>query len=192
MNRKTQTRTLGMLFGASELKADGAEVLVSFTGDDRFEARPLVTKESFGKGQVVRIGFDLGEHYNRCAEFMHRVLMKKVLSSLFVPDAKLSHATGTVELVELDVHGLDTLQLVNMNGAHRSTNTATEDMIPPVLDIRIDWKLKARPEKILQMPEGREVPFTWDGTRAQVEIPRLDMYEILVPEYEKAKREEKA
>jgi hypothetical protein len=83
---------------------------------------------------------------------------------------------GRLELVALRVGDTLTLQLVNANGTHADNACATDDCIPPVLDVTLSVALDAEPKAIVLQPEGRELAFTYRDGRAYFEIPRVDIH----------------
>lgn len=71
------------------------------------------------------------------------------------------------------------LQLVNGNGAHSNPNVATEDMIPPALDIVISVALEKAPEKLMLRPANNELEFEYRDGRAYFRVNRLDIHSVV-------------
>ena len=71
------------------------------------------------------------------------------------------------------------LQLVNVNGNHANESCATEDMIPPVLDVEVSIACSRMPQKLILQPAGRELAFTYRNGRAYVQIARIDIHDII-------------
>ena len=110
---------------------------------------------------------------------MHRDLMKQVTSSLYEPVVRIESALGRLEIIALEVDGRFTVQLVNVGGSHNDDLCATDDYIPPVLDIQLSIALPKKPQKLMLQPEGKELPFTYENGRAEVFIDRLEIHSIL-------------
>ena len=99
---------------------------------------------------------------------------------LYVPKARIESSLGNVELTCLQVRDKLTLQLTNMNGNHSNENIATENMIPPSLDIKVSVALDSADHKLTLQPGNRDIPFTFEDSRAYFEIPRIDIHNIVV------------
>lgn len=178
--RVGQDSFLGSVAGACPLSGaeDGALAhLVLGKGE-----KPLAAVIPYGKGFVVPVGMNLGTDYNNLSQFMHKNLMRAILESLFTPDVRIESARGSVDMVELEVGGRLMIQLVNTNGHHKSRNIATEDDIPPVIDLELSVKAEKKPSCVRILPEGTALPFTYDGSRVRFTVPRLDIYEIVTLE----------
>ena len=92
---------------------------------------------------------------------------------------KIEAALGLLEVGVLEEDGRRAVQLVNANGAHASREVATEDFIPPILDVTLSIKAEKKPRGLILQPEGRELAFNWKDGKITVEIPRVDLYEII-------------
>lgn len=76
--------------------------------------------------------------------------------------------------------GKTMIRLVSAGGTHADSASATDDYIPPVLDIRLALSLPGIPKKIILQPEGRELPFSCgqDG-RISVCVDRVNVHSAL-------------
>ena len=135
---------------------------------------------AYGEGSVTAIGFDVGSQYLNGTQFMHRDLMKEIANSLYEPIIKVEKALGRLEVVALEKDGKLMLQLVNAGGTHANAGVASDDYIPPVLDITLTLSLSKAPQKLILQPEGRELQFTTttDG-KITVSIGRVDIHSII-------------
>ena len=141
--------------------------------------KPLVVRIPFGEGTVTAVGFDVGEQYYESAQYLQRNLMKSVSDALYTPICKLESALGLLEIVTLCKDGKLMIQLVNGNGNHTNPNSATEDFIPPVVDVKLSIALPNPPKKLLLQPEGKELAFTYENGRAYVSIDRVNIHDII-------------
>ena len=71
------------------------------------------------------------------------------------------------------------LQLVNGNGNHNNASCATEDFIPPVVDITLSVKCEAPPKKLILQPEGRELAFEYKDGRVYFDIDRVYIHNVV-------------
>ena len=89
---------------------------------------------------------------------------------------------GTTDLpqaAQLWCFGTACSQLINGNGNHASTAAATEDFLPPALDITLTIRTDKKPEALLLQPAGRALDFTWENGIATVTVDRVDIHDIV-------------
>ncbi|MBQ3927578.1 MAG: hypothetical protein II710_02920 [Clostridia bacterium] len=170
---------LGTVRKPMELDAQGGEIIAEFSPDGRSDFRPFAVTFAFGKGKIAAVGVDLGSAYDSCSQYMHRVLMRTVFEKLYSPTVKVCSAEGLVDLIELDVRNKMMIQLVNMNGQHRSTNIATEDFIPPCRNICLAIRAGQKPSKVIRYPDGEALPFEYQKGMVRVTVPEVRFHEII-------------
>lgn len=166
------------IFRPATIQCDG-EVLGLVQLDVREAGEPIAVRVPFGAGSVCAAAFDLGSQYVESRQYTHRELLRRMLNGVYTPAVKLEHVTGLLEIMDLDVNGKQMIQLVNVGGSHFAINCATEDYIPPVLDIELSIALPKAPEKLILQPEGRELPFEYRDGRAYVKVDRVDIHSII-------------
>ena len=71
------------------------------------------------------------------------------------------------------------IQLVNALGNHASASCATDDVIPPVLDIELSISLPKEPKALILQPEGKNLAFVYENGKAKIKIPRVDIHSII-------------
>ena len=71
------------------------------------------------------------------------------------------------------------IQMVNAGGNHMDMALATDDYIPPVLDLELSVELPKKPAKLILQPEGKALPFTYRDGRAYVSVPRIDIHSVI-------------
>ena len=168
----------GALFSPTSPVCEG-KVLATVLRDVTDAPKPLAARIPLGKGTVTVLGFDVGSQYLSASQYLHRSLLCSVTEGLYAPICRLERAIGLLELVCLEKDGKLMIQLVNGNGRHTDSSCATEDFIPPVVDVRLAIALPKAPKKLLLQPEGRELAFTYENGRAYVEIDRVNIHEIV-------------
>lgn len=174
----------GELFGGVmnpvEIHCEECETVASLCYNERSERHPFAVIIPWGKGKIAAIGANLGREYVKCAQYLHRDLVRTIANKLYVPKARIESSLGNVEITCLQVRDKLTLQLTNMNGNHANENIATENMIPPSLDIKVSVALDSADHKLTLQPGNRDIPFTFEEGRAYFEIPRIDIHNIVV------------
>jgi hypothetical protein len=71
------------------------------------------------------------------------------------------------------------VHLINTSGAHGSERTYIYDEITPLSGISVEADCAARPERVETVP-AQPVGWTWDNGVLKVDLPRLDIYTIVV------------
>ncbi len=168
----------GSLFNPCAIKSEGntvAEVIDSI----RDNGPALSAMIPYGDGIIATVGFDAGTQYLAAPQYTYRNLFNKLIHTLYTPTVNLESACGLVEIVCLGDNGRLLIQLVNGNGSHADVAYATNDHIPPALDIKLSIALNKKPEALVLQPEGRELDFEWKDSRAYVSVERLDIHNII-------------
>ena len=171
--------TFGSLFSPCEIKAENGMSLAFLSNDARDTRVPLAVEISYGAGSITAIGFDLGSQYLNGTQYLHRSLIRLATEKLYDPLVRIEAVCGILEIVCLKKDGRLMIQLVNGGGNHANPTCATDDYIPPVLDIELSIALPEKPEKLILQPEGRILPFDYRNGRAHVKIDRLNIHSIL-------------
>ena len=172
----------GISFGAVmhpvEINTENADVIASLCYNERSIRYPFAVIMDYGQGKIAAVGNNIGLDYYNGSQYMHRRLIKAISDKLYVPKARIESVCGMLEIVCLQKNGKLMLQLVNVNGNHSNDRCATEDMIPPVLDIRMSVACSSDARLMLQ-PEGRELSYEYIDGRAYFKIDRLDIHNVV-------------
>ena len=106
--------------------------------------------------------------------------MREIANSLYVPIVRVEKANGRLEVVSLEKDGRLMIQLVNAGGTHTDVSVASDDYIPPILDITLSLSLKNEPEALILQPQGRELMFTKEADGSfRVDIDRVDIHSVV-------------
>ena len=169
----------GAAFKPCALYAEDCELISELCDSVREDKKPLAIRIPYGKGSVTAIGFDMGSQYIEGAQYMHRTLMRQAMEPLYTPLVKIESALGILETVPLIKDGRLMIQLLNGGGSHQYREAATDDYIPPVLDIRLSVSLDKKPKALILQPEGINTEFEYRDGRAYLNIPRLDIHSVV-------------
>lgn len=173
-------RCFGNLFSPCEIYAKNGKYNAYFCENPTEKAQPLSATVPFGEGTVTAIGFDIGSEYLNGTQFLQRDLMREIANSLYVPIVKVEKANGRLEVVSLEKDGRLMIQLVNAGGTHTDASVASDDYIPPILDITLSLSLKNEPEALILQPQGRELMFTKEADGSfRVDIDRVDIHSVV-------------
>lgn len=168
----------GSVVGAWEVTADG-ETIGTLHRNMRSAGVPFAKLIGMGKGTLAVIAADIGSQYAEYAQYLHRDMIKRVADALYTPLVKIERACGLLELTCLEKDGRLMIQLVNAGGQHANDTCASEDFLPPVMDITLSIANERQPKRLVLQPEGRELPFTTDGDRTVVTLDRVDIHSII-------------
>lgn len=170
---------MGGVLSPVEILADGGDTIAQTCYSVKEFYHPFAVIKDFGKGKIAAIGADIGKAYNLASQYLHRNVMNAICEKMYTPLAKIENALGLLEIVCLEKDGKLMLQLVNANGNHSNWRCATEDFIPPVLDIRLSIAFDTPPKKLLLQPNHQEIPFEYKNGRAYFEIDRVYIHNVV-------------
>lgn len=165
--------------GSARIDADGSEVLAEVCETARSVRMPFAACISFGKGKIALIPADLGSAYQTYEQFGHARLINRVLDRLYTPFVSVTDSEGCIEVTCLQKDGAELIQLVNMNGPHKSLNIATSDRIQPCRDVKLLIRTNHIPGNVTLRPSGAELPFKRERDGISVCIDRVDLHEII-------------
>ena len=170
----------GAMFSPCSIEAENGEVNALFAEKPNFEKSTLSVTVPYGKGKIVAVGFDIGSQYLSGTQYLHRELMKDITSSLYTPIVQVKGSLGRIEVSVTEKDGKMMIQLVNAGGTHADSSSASDDYIPPVLDIDLVLSVSTKVNNLILQPEGAELPFKYetDG-KISVSVPRVDIHSII-------------
>ncbi|MBQ2955836.1 MAG: alpha-L-fucosidase [Clostridia bacterium] len=168
----------GNVSGFRTVTAEG-ETCANAALTQRDDGKPLACVIPYGKGKISAVCFDLGNAYYTSSQYLHRTLIKTLLDKLYSPIVRLDSVEGKLEVTVLKKDGRMMIQLVNANGDHSNTRSASEDFIPACHDISLSIALVKVPAHLILRPAGKELDFTFSDGRAAVRIPKIAMHDII-------------
>lgn len=175
----TDNNVFGVAFSPCEIKADNAKTEIFLSVAPLGESFAGAATVEYGIGSITAIGFDIGEQYLSRTQYLHRDVIRAITDRLYTPIVKLEAVCGRLEIVPLMNNGKLMIQLVNAGGSHADNTCATDDYIPPVLDIKLSVALKNEPMALILQPEGISLPFEYKDGRAYVNVDRVDIHGII-------------
>ena len=176
----------GALFAPIAVKAQDCQTVGIFFEEGSDDVDSLALTVALDKGSISANGFDIGSQYLEGSQYLHRILMRQMVGSLYEPIVRIERANGNLEMVLLRKDGRMMIQLVNGNGSHGDSSSVTDDRIPPVIDIEMSAEVEIMPDRILLQPQGRELSYTVeagsDGRCARIRfaVDRVDIHSIVV------------
>ena len=170
---------VGMLRDAHTVTAENAETVVWYGDAERDTTLPGGVIVPYGSGRIGVLAADIGTQYGDCTQFLHRYAVRAMCQKLYYPAVVIEQARGMLELTELRKNDRLYIQLINANGNHASMASATEDFLPPVVDITLSIALDRAPQALILQPSGKTLPFEYRDGRAYVTVDRVDIHDIV-------------
>jgi len=136
----------------------------------------------YGKGRIAATYFNFGEPYVKGATPTARKFLHALARELF-PNPMVE-VTGS-KYVDVAVNRIDgklAINLVNTAGPHHDRSISVFDEIPPVGPLAVSIRLPRRPKKITLEPAGAKVAFRFGKGVVKLQIPRLEIHDIIVVE----------
>jgi len=135
-----------------------------------------------GKGRIAATYFNFGEPYVVGATVTARRFLDALVRELF--PSPMVEVTGS-KYVDVAVNRIDgklAINLVNTAGPHHDRTISVFDEIPPIGPLGVTIRTENRPKKITLEPAGTEMPFIFSNGAAKLEVPRLEIHDIIVVE----------
>ncbi len=136
----------------------------------------------YGKGRIAATYLNFGERYVNATTPTARRFLDALVRELF-PNPMVE-VTGS-KYVDVAVNCIDgklAINLVNTAGPHHDRTIHVFDEIPPVGPLAVTISMPKRPRKITLEPAGTALPFTFSKGKVSVEVPRLEIHDIMVVE----------
>ena len=143
---------------------------------------PAAMKFTHGKGTVTVVPFDIGTAYHTSKTYQLKRFFDKVLS---VYNRKLVCDKKLIEVNLATKGGVDYVHLISLLGDHESANVRTFDYIPPIGDIKVNFRTEKSVESVVLLPENKPIPFENDGNGISFILPELKIYSIIGVTYKK-------
>lgn len=147
------------------------------------ERIPAGVSVPLGKGKVILLAFDLGDVYRKQRSY----LVRSVLSDLLAPCSVRLRGYGSsllsVSLLEKD--GKEYIHLLNMGGQAAAGVVQAFDEIPPLTDLRVEYRAPRTPVRATLQPAGKPLTFTVAGNKLVFAVDRLELHDCIELEYEK-------
>lgn len=132
-----------------------------------------------GRGSVVFVPFDLGEHYFAIETSRCRRLVKAILAAT-LPDPLVTVSGSRYADVAVTENDEETfLHLVNSSGPQFDRRVWVFDEILPIGPLVCELDAPRAPASVTLEPGARPLDFTVQGTRLSIDVPRIDIYDIV-------------
>ncbi|MFW6189256.1 MAG: alpha-L-fucosidase [Planctomycetota bacterium] len=164
----------------------GAQFGHGYAPPEREGDFPAVTVNRCGRGRVIYVGAPVFESYHRYADHHIAGVVLKLIDRLLPDPVVRLHGPPNVETSVMR-RGEDLIvHLVNHNARERTSAgyVAAEHHMPELRDVRLDVRAAPGVQRVLCVPDERELPWRESAGYVELVLPRLHIMEsLLVPGY---------
>ncbi|TVY02185.1 alpha-L-fucosidase [Cohnella terricola] len=146
---------------------------------------PSITARNYGLGRVIYMNGEPFALYYLEGHRLTREWLFACLEDLY-PSSKRMLSARKPYHVELAVHERRNgrthelfVHVLNYFAQKRSGYLIHNEQIPPIDDIELTIRPPCKPSAIFLQPEGADLEWTWDGERATISLPRLQLHSIV-------------
>ncbi|MCM3712976.1 alpha-L-fucosidase [Alkalihalobacillus oceani] len=142
---------------------------------------PAISLNHYGKGKAIFFAAPIFESYWNTNHFWVKNIFNNCLD--FYDDSKPYELDGfpTLEVNLAEKNGKQYLHLINYQSSHMGNRQQSIyepiEQINPVHDVKITWNGSV--DKVLLLPERKELSFTVQENKVEITIPRIHIYSIL-------------
>lgn len=149
------------------------------TNDLRFPSGIASTINSYGKGKVAGIYFNLGENYLKTTSPVLRKFLADLISRLFPEPLVKVKGSHYINVVPSKKDDRLLIHFINTSGDHANINVKGIDEIPILQDIQVSILVEQKPKKVVLQPNGNNLSFTYKNGRIETSITRIPIHEII-------------
>jgi len=151
--------------------------------DWRAGAEVAATIATHGKGKVGAVYGPIAVAYHRCHHPALRRFIGDLVDALFPQRAFMAWAPPCVDLaLRRAADGRLCLHVLNLAGAQRADRFLHTDYVPEIEGVLVSIAVPREPEHVWWLPEEEDLGFLWQEGGIILELPLLDIHDVLVVE----------
>jgi len=150
--------------------------------DLRTASEPAAVVTPCGAGRIAATVIDLDEHYYKSQVPAVRDLLHALVRELFPRPLVEVSGSHSVDVIVTRIDGKLAVNLVNTAGPHHDPTVPIYDNIPPAGPLAITIRTGERPTRVTREPGGDELPFDFSDGKVSLELPRLEIHDVIVVE----------
>ncbi|MDR2848663.1 MAG: hypothetical protein LBV39_06110 [Bacteroidales bacterium] len=139
---------------------------------------PVITK--LGEGQIAFIPQDVGLTYADKKTEKLRQMVNATVKKLFPHQLVEVSGSPWVDVSVSKTNGKTTIHLVNTSGNHKDAGII--ENITPTAPLTLAIRCDVKPSRITLQPYGKNLEFIYNKGKAEVKIPPVAIYDILIIE----------
>lgn len=159
----------------------GTEVIINsyVPGNNSGVYSPFVTRRNFGRGVIAGLYSDIGQSYFMNDESILRQSISFILNEIFQNRVVYIDSDRKIHTVLAQKNGNIMINLINVGELKPFKDANYYANVTPVSNVKVIYKSDIKPVKIIQQPEGIEIPFDYEGTNALISVPNVNVHSIL-------------
>ncbi len=142
---------------------------------------PGALKKNIGKGTVVLCGGNFFQGYLERPSIQLIGMMNHLLEQCnYLSRINIEPGLGleVIERVSLDKHIIHIINLLESNNF-----PAMGSYLPPVKDVKISFSTDRKPEKIILVPDGTILNYSWRNRKIEFSIPVVEIHKAVEIHY---------
>jgi hypothetical protein len=152
------------------------------TNDSSSAAQPAATVAALGKGKIAATYFSFSRGYLDRRSPKMRAFLSGLARELFPRPMVQVQGSSNVDVSVNRLHGKLAISLVNTSGPHWDMKNPLFDAIESVGPLELTIRAARKPGGIVLQPEGKPLPFKYQGGLVRLTVPRLDIHSIVLVE----------
>ena len=132
----------------------------------------------YGEGKIVLIPFDLGAQYLNMRNYQMRDFLAEIIKTGYEKQTVKTN-THLVEVILSEKEGREFVQLISLGAGKKAFEVKTFDEILSLRDLKVEYLREKAPKKVMQYPENKELPFTYQDGRVCLTIDELLIHTVL-------------
>lgn len=139
----------------------------------------LASVSPYGKGLMAGIYLNMADFYNKNQNPLSLELVQTVVKML-VPDF-ICEISGyhKIHQAVTQKNGKTYIHLINTDGPHNNPNVLVYEKIHPVKDIQLKIRVNGAPKAVKLQPSNTPLPYKYQNNKIQLQLPELQVYEII-------------
>ena len=132
----------------------------------------------YGKGNIAFVPFDLGEQYLNFKTFQMRDMLAQIIEMCYI-EKKVKTNTHLVEVVLSEKNDREFLQFINIGVGKMASKVKSFNESLPIFNLQVAYLRPKIPQKVVQFPENKELPFSYENGRVCFTMEKLDIHSIV-------------
>jgi hypothetical protein len=138
------------------------------------ESVPATYRIKYGKGNITIVLFDAGTAYAENRSSVIRDFIKEAVSAA---EFKLKiSGSHYIDTALMEKEGKTYIHLINMAGEQRDDNAKVFDEIPPLCNIKVEYKCDKPPVSVTLMPQNKKLKYTYVKGILKFKINKLKIH----------------
>ncbi len=135
-----------------------------------------------GKGKLMGVYADLSQNYIQHQSSKARDFIATLAHTLLPNPVVTVTGSHLVHVIANRLGNQLAINLINTGGRHADPRVFTYDEVPPISNLAITVRTANKPIRIVQQPENKVLPFTYQAGTATVTVPTLMIHSVLIVE----------